>query len=95
MTYFFDNEWSDSLGRKHQEKGRVYSVTDKKGSHLWWEAGCSHLIDGVEVDFSGCSDFMDGAFLGLTDDDKRRALKRKSQADKWKPPERCTQAKYD
>lgn len=51
---------------------RIFRVTDKRGHFLWWEA----QDQGVEGAHGVFADFQDGAFLGLTEADKARALTR-------------------
>jgi hypothetical protein len=82
------------LKKVFKEKSRVYSVTDRKKNHLYWawevsqsvclygtNGGCEELIhEDLDYCVCGFSDFTsDGSFLGLTEDEKGRALKRKSK----------------
>jgi hypothetical protein len=50
---------------------RVFRVVDRRGDFLWWE-----VRDDREGATCSLSDFRDGAWLGLTDADKARSLKR-------------------
>lgn len=60
-----------------RERGRLYKVECRDGTHYYeFEV---RRTDSIEAT-ARIADFMDGGFLGLTDDDKRRALSRKSKA---------------
>lgn len=51
---------------------RTFRVVDKRGRFLWWTQE-ERIADGVTF---SCSDFSDGAFLGITDAEKASALTR-------------------
>jgi hypothetical protein len=76
MNYFYDFEKKNGV----VYKGRIYNVVDKARNHKWYE----HYQEtknrnGEVIAHSSLSDFLLGDFLGLSDDDKRKSLKRVSK----------------
>ena len=79
MTYFFDTQETLKSGSTIDHRGRVYKVTDKKGNFLWWEASAVSRIDGEVLAESVFSDFKNGEYIGLSSEDKAKALTRKAK----------------
>ena len=71
MSNFYDETLGDVT-----HKGRVYEVVNKQGDHLWYEINQRTYYQNQMVAEVTCSDFQRGMFLGLSENDIHKALKR-------------------
>jgi hypothetical protein len=71
MSHFYDHVCEDVV-----HKGRVFEVVNKQGDHLWYEINQRTYKQHKLVAEVVCSDFEKGKFLGLSESDMQKALRR-------------------